>query len=96
MGGWSQLKFKATNMLEFNAAYGIDNPTASEIRAASPSQPYLFSPLLIRNSSGMVNFVFRPRSSLLFSAEYRHLQTVKLNDISNGAQQFNLMMGILF
>jgi hypothetical protein len=96
VGGWSQLKFKATNMLELNAAYGLDNPTASEVRAAAPSQPYLFGPLRVRNSSGLVNFVFRPRSNLLFSAEYRHLQTLQLNDMSNGAEQFNLMMGILF
>jgi hypothetical protein len=96
IGGWSQLKFKATNMLEFNTAVGLDNPLASEIRAAAPSQPFLFGPLLLRNWSGLVNAVFRPRSSLLFSAEYRHLQTLQLNDISNGAQQFDLMMGILF
>jgi hypothetical protein len=95
IGGWSQLKFKATNMIEVNAAVGLDNPTTSEIRAAAASQPYLGA-LLVRNSAGFVNVVFRPRSSLLFSAEYRHLQTLQLYDISNGAQQFNLMMGILF
>ena len=32
IGGWSQLKFKATNTLEFNAAAGVDNPTAAEVR----------------------------------------------------------------
>jgi hypothetical protein len=96
VGGWSQLKFKATNMIEVNAAVGVDSPTASEVRDGAPSQPYLFGPLLVRNSAGMVNVVFRPRSSLLFSAEYRHMQTLELNDVSNGAQQFNLVMGILF
>jgi hypothetical protein len=96
IGGWSQLKFKATNMLEFNVAVGLDNPTSSEVRAAAPSQPFLFGPLLLRNWAGLVNAVFRPRSNLLFSAEYRHLQTLQLNDISNGAQQFDLIMGILF
>jgi len=85
IGGWSQLKFKATNTLEFNAAVGVDNPTTGEVRAAAASQPFLFSPLLVQNRGALANFVFRPRSSLLFSAEYRHSQTFQLNDVSNSA-----------
>lgn len=96
IGGWSQLKFKATNTIEFNAAVGLDNPTAGEVRAASASQPYLFGPLFVQNRGILANVVFRPRSSLLFSAEYGHLRTTQLYDISNNADQFNLIMGILF
>jgi hypothetical protein len=96
IGGWSQLKFKATNMLEFNAAVGLDNPTTAEVRAAVASQPYLFHPLFVQNRGALVNVVFRPRSSLLFSAEYGRLRTLQLNDVSNSADQFNLIMGILF
>jgi hypothetical protein len=89
IGGWSQLKFKATNTLELNAAVGVDNPTAAEVRPAG-------NPLLVQNRGALVNFVFRPRSSLLFSAEYGHLRSFEVNDVSNSADQFNLMMGILF
>lgn len=96
IGGWSQLKIKATNTLEFNAAFGLDNPTTAEIEAAAASQPYLFSPLSLRNRGALANFVYRPRSNLLFSAEYRYLNTLQLYNVSNGADQFNLMMGILF
>jgi hypothetical protein len=96
IGGWSQLKFKATSTLEFNAAVGLDNPTTAEVRAAVASQPYLFGPLFVQNRGGLVNVVFRPRSSLLFSAEYGHLRTSQLYDISNNADQFNLIMGIFF
>jgi hypothetical protein len=96
IGGWSQLKLKATNKLEFNGAAGVDNPTAAEVRGAEGSQPYLFSPLLIQNRGALVNFVFRPRSNLLFSAEYERLRSFELNDVSNSADQFSLIMGILF
>ncbi len=89
IGGWSQLKLKATDTLEFNAAVGLDNPTTGEVRASG-------NPLLVQNRGALVNFVFRPRSSLLFSAEYGHLRSFQLNDVSNGADRFNLMMGILF
>jgi hypothetical protein len=96
IGGWSQLKFKVTPTLELNAAFGLDNPTTAEVRAAAPSLPYLFAPLWLQNRGTLVNFILRPRSSLLFSGEYRHLRTSQLHDISNSADQFNLMMGILF
>jgi hypothetical protein len=93
IGGWSQLKFKATRTLELNAAVGLDNPTTAEVRAAVRAGG---NPLLIQNRGALVNFVFRPRSSLLFSAEYRHLRSFPLDDVSNSADQFNLIMGILF
>jgi hypothetical protein len=95
IGGWSQLKFKATSRLEFNAAFGLDNPTSSEVRAGSSSQAYL-GPLLVQNRGGLVNFIFRPRSNLLFSTEYRFLQSFPVSSSNNTADQFNVMMGVLF
>jgi len=95
IGGWSQVKFKATSRLEINAAFGVDNPTASELRIGDASQAYV-GPLLRQNRGALVNFIFRPRSNLLFSTEYRHLQSFDVDNNNNSAQQFNLMMGILF
>ena len=95
VGGWSQLKFKATPKLEFNGAFGIDNPFASDVRDYSAGgQGYLST--LSQNRGGMVNFIYRPRSNLLFSAEYRHLRTSSIDTWSNNADQVNLIMGILF
>lgn len=95
VGGWSQLKFRANRKLEFNAAFGLDNPTTGEVISAAASQYYL-GPLLVQNRGGLVNFVFRPRSNLLFSTEYRHLQSFQLYSVNNSAQQVNMMMGVLF
>jgi len=96
IGGWSQLKFKANSRLEFNAAFGLDNPNSAEVRAAAGSQQYPGLPLFVQNRSGLVNFVYRPRSNLLFSGEYLHLQSLPLYGIDNSAQQVNLTMGVLF
>jgi outer membrane murein-binding lipoprotein Lpp len=95
IGGWSQLKFKFNSRLEFNAAFGLDNPTSAEVRAALPSQIYV-GQLLTQNRGGLVNFIFRPRSNLLFSTEYRYLQSFPLPSSYNTADQFNVMMGVLF
>ena len=93
-GGWSQLKYIATSRLEFNGAFGLDNPFASDIHAfVSPVGPY--QTVIAANRSEMVNFIYRPRSDLLFSGEYRHLRTTQFSSLST-ADQVNLTMGVLF
>ena len=93
IGGWSQLKFRASEKLEFNGAFGLDNPYADDVRALPQSY---FDPFLLQNRSSFVNFIYRPRSDLLLSAEYRHLRTFDIFAQSPTADQVNLMMGILF
>jgi hypothetical protein len=94
-GGWSQLKFKASAKLEFNGAFGLDNPFTEDLRAFSSPQSY-FLPTLAQNRGSLMNFIYRPRSDLLFSAEYRHLRTFFINGSSDTAEQVNLTMGFLF
>jgi hypothetical protein len=94
MGGWSQLKVKATAKLEFNGAFGLDNPFAEDVRPFSAVQSYFG--LLSQNRGTMVNFIYRPRSNLLLSTEYRHLTTYAVDTGEWSADQVNLMMGILF
>ncbi len=94
VGGWSQLKVMATSKLEFNGAFGVDNPFASDVRGF-PLSPGFPAPLL-QNRSSLVNVIYRPRSDLLLSGEYRHLRTFDIDAGSPTADQVNLMMGILF
>jgi hypothetical protein len=95
VGGWTQLKYRATSKLEFNGAFGMDNPFARDLRYF----PYAYSygePILARNKVGFVNFIYRPRSDLLFSAEYRRIATDSITDRDWGAGHLNLSMGVLF
>ncbi len=93
-GGWSQLKVKATDKLEFNGAFGVDNPFASDVRGFSVS-PGFPAPLL-QNRSSLVNVIYRPRSDLLLSGEYRHLRTFDIDAGSPSADQVDLILGIFF
>ena len=95
IGGWSQLKFKATSKLEFNGAFGLDNPYAADVRTFPVAVSY-FDPTLVQNRSAFVNFVYHPRSNLLFSSEYRWLRTNMIDNSNQSAGQVNLMMGVLF
>jgi hypothetical protein len=95
VGGWAQLKYRPANKWEFNAAFGMDNPFASDLKYF----PYPVSygdAALARNLGSFLNMIYRPRSDLLFSAEYRRLETYSLTEGGNGAGHLNLMMGVLF
>jgi len=94
IGGWAQLKFKATPKLEFNGGVGVDNPFAEDVRGYASAANYFGS--LVQNRSALINFIYRPRSNLLFSTEYRHLKTYEIDSGHWQADQVNMMMGILF
>jgi hypothetical protein len=95
VGGWAQLKFKATRKLEFNAAVGDDNPFAPELRRGSGDAGYL-GVVVSRNFSPFVNFIYTVRSDVLFSLEYRQLRTFQLDEAVVSAHQVNVSMGYLF
>jgi hypothetical protein len=95
LGGWTQLKFKATEKLEFNAAGGEENPLAHELRNFSLTQGYSGA-FLDRNRSSFGNVIYRPRSDLLFSVEYRRLRSFAINGTSENANHINTSMGITF
>jgi hypothetical protein len=94
-GGWAQLKFRPANKLEFNGAFGVDAPYLPDLRAFANPQTY-GDPTLTKNQGSLVNAIYRPRSDLLFSAEYRHLKTFTIDNGVYNADHINLMMGVLF
>lgn len=93
-GGWSQIKFSATSRLEFNGVFGVDAPYSADVHAFASPVGY-YPSVLTANRSAMMNFIYRPRSDLLLSGEYRRLRTSEIGGI-NTANQVNLIMGILF
>ncbi len=95
IGGWSQLKWQATPRLEFNAAAGQDNPFANQIRESAQSGSTSYSGT-VRNRTALTNFIYHPRSDLLFSVEYRRIQSYKLAGSTRDADQVNVAMGVLF
>jgi hypothetical protein len=95
MGGWLQLKYKATPKLQINAALGDDNPFASQLREYGNTPSY-YGVLLSRNLSPFVNFIYQLRSDLMFSVEYRYLRTFQLDDDAYSANHINLSVGYIF
>jgi hypothetical protein len=95
MGGWAQLKYKATSKLQFNGAFGMDNPFATELRDFGKNQNYYPVPLS-KNQSAIVNFLYQPKSDIVFSVEYRRLKTYTLDSNANAANIINMSVGYIF
>lgn len=95
MGGWAQLKFKAAETVEFNAAYGQDNPFSSDLRHFYRPYGYAYS-RISRNQSELFNVIYRPRTDLIFSLEYRHINTSEASGERYTAGHVNLGVGVLF
>lgn len=94
-GGWAQLKYKATPKLQFNGAFGQDNPFASDLRNFGGNGSY-YGVLFSRNQSALVNFIYQPRSDFMFSLEYRRLNTFILDSNPNSANVVNFSVGYIF
>ncbi|MBZ5627944.1 MAG: hypothetical protein LAO06_03670 [Acidobacteriia bacterium] len=95
VGGWAQMKMRASPRLEFNVAAGQDNPFVGQLRrGAVAGNPYY--PDTVRNRSLLTNAIYHPRSDLLLSLEYRRIESYKLVTPNRDADQINLVMGVLF
>ena len=94
-GGWTQLKLQLTPKLELNGVIADDNAFAGDVRGFALDQNN-GGPILGRNQGALANFVFRPKSDLILSAELRRLRTFPIYSSSSISNQVNLSVGILF
>jgi hypothetical protein len=74
VGGWAQLKEKINERIELNGAFGMDDAFAGEVRRYSLPTGTVYQNLS-RNQTFTGNVIYKPSAYLLFSLEYRHLQS---------------------
>ncbi len=93
-GGWAQLKYELSSRSEFNMAAGMGGRISSEMRQLGEvsSEVSYLSP---RNQMFLANYIFRPRSNLLLSPEFRRLRTYPVTGAPAIANQFGLSAGYL-
>jgi len=94
-GGWTQLKLQLTPKVELNGVFADDDAFTVDVRGFATDQNN-FGEILGRNRGALGNVVFRPRSDLVLSAEFRRLHTFPVYDSSSFTNQVNLSVGILF
>jgi hypothetical protein len=96
VGGWTQLKERAGERLEFNAAFGIDNVFASELRQYDNSTGSFSYQNLARNRTFFTNVIYSPSAYLLFSLEYRRIQTSPVVGVNTTGNVWGLAAGYKF
>jgi hypothetical protein len=74
VGGWTQLKARAGERLEFNTAYGLDNLFAGQLRPYLSLNSNVYQNLA-RNSTVFTNAIFSPTAYTLFSFEFRRIDS---------------------
>jgi hypothetical protein len=94
-GGWTQLKFQLTPKIELNGVFAEDDAFASDVRGFAVDANN-FTTILGRNRGALGNLVYRPRSDLLLSAEFRRLHSFPVYSSASVTNQLNLAVGILF
>jgi hypothetical protein len=95
IGGWAQLKEKLTERIELNAAFGMDNVFAGELRRYAIPGGTVYQNLA-RNRTYTGNVIYSPSAYLLFSLEYRHLDSSPVLGTSVGANVIGLAAGYKF
>lgn len=95
-GGWGQVKLKPTMRFEINAALGQDENYGKDLRFFSVPYTDYGLPAFQKNRAGFLNFIYKPRTSLLFALEYRRLFTAPAVGPSASGDQVNLAAGVQF
>jgi uncharacterized coiled-coil protein SlyX len=95
VGGWTQLKERVSERLQFNAAFGIDNAFANELRRLYVVSGTTYQNLA-RNRTYTGNVIYSPSASLQFSLEYRHLESSPVIGLPAGSNIFGLGAGYKF
>lgn len=94
-GGWSQLKIKVDSKSEFNFALGSGGRDSADLRQIQPLDAALAA-LSPRNDTFFVSYIFRPRSDLLLSPEFRRIRTYPASGAPSIASQVGVAAGFLF
>jgi hypothetical protein len=96
VGGWTQFKTHFSQLLEANASIGLDNGYASDFHEFV--FPPTTTPTQLRARSTMVfgNLIFRPKTYLILSPEYRRIWTWPIYGTVSTADIFTLSAGYQF
>ena len=94
VGGWTELKEKFTERLEANAAVGIDNAFARELLRYATEEGFYQN--LARNHTFTGNVIYSPSAYLLFSLEYRHIDSAPILGSPAGSNIIGLGAGYKF
>ncbi len=96
VGGWAQLGTHLFEGAEANLIYGQDGGFASDFRKLNLSASTYILEQSARNQMMVANLIFRPRTYLIFSPEYRRILSWKIQGVAATANIYTLSLGYEF
>lgn len=96
IGGWTQFKTHFSQSLEANASIGLDNGYADDFHEFIFPPTVTATQLRARNKMVFGNLIFRPKTYLILSPEYRRVWTWPIYGNVNTADVFTLSAGYQF
>jgi hypothetical protein len=96
IGGWTQLKTRFGTMAEANVTIGQDTGFARDFHALVLPTSTSSQQLRARNEMIVGNMIFRPKTYLILSPEYRRIMTWPINSPIRIANIFTLSVGYQF
>lgn len=95
LGGWSQLKARASERLEFNVDFGLDDAFARELRPYAVAASGIYANV-VRNATFFSNAIYSPTAYTLFSFEYRRLSSTPVTGTRAASNVYGLAAGYKF
>lgn len=96
VGGWMQLKSRFGSLVEANTALGQDNGLAGDFHALILPAATTATQLRARNRMIVGNLIFRPKTYLIVSPEYRRIWTWPIQGDGSTADVFTFSLGYQF
>ncbi len=96
IGGWTQFKTSFTSSLETNFSIGLDDGMAKDFHALVLSPTASATQLRARNKMVVANMIFRPKTYIILSPEYRRIWTWPITGTATTLDIFTLSAGFQF
>ena len=96
IGGWTQFKTRFSSSLETNLSIGQDDGFARDFHAVVLSPAASAGQLRARNEMVVGNLIFRPKTYLILSPEYRRIWSWPINGTASTLDIFTLSAGYQF
>ena len=96
IGGWAQTKFRFTSSLESNLSFGLDDGFARDFHAVVQPSSASATQLRARNRMAVANLIYRPRTYLILSPEYRRVWSSPITGSATTLGIFTLSLGYQF
>ncbi|GAC1427699.1 MAG: hypothetical protein NVSMB62_25630 [Acidobacteriaceae bacterium] len=96
VGGWTQFKTRLSSSLETNVSIGLDDGMARDFHAVVLSSSASSTQLRARNRMMFANLIFRPKTYIILSPEYRKIWTWPIAGPANTVDVLTFSVGYQF